>query len=217
MLVFALLTFCAVQVAHAQVSGKTVAKAEPSTNTSRVGETFTVSITIADVENLYGLDVSLRWNASVIEALGTDARLGVESHPGGVLHEISPNADIYLAQDNLTQAEYNLVATSVNPAPPFSGNGTIVNITFKAISLGQSSLDLETELADYPQPGEPSNLIQHTDIGGSIAVVASETPSETPDSGWLIPIAGGLIVLFLVLAAFALVYFKRRQKRKTVQ
>jgi hypothetical protein len=72
-------------------------------------------------------------------------------------------------------------------------------ITFNVTSLGQSGLDLETELADYPSSGEPANLIEHTDVSGSVDVIP-EFPS-------IITVA-----LILILATVALAFSKKRLK-----
>jgi hypothetical protein len=200
-LIFGLLTLLLIQAVLSQVASSTIVKVVPSSSTPRLGETFTVNITIANVQNLYGVDITLRWNVSVLQVLNVNSRLGVESHPDGVLHEISPNAKIEIVEDSVSPAigEYHIVATSVNPAPPFSGNGNVAIITFNVTSLGQSGLDLETELADYPSSGEPANLIEHTDVSGSVDVI--------PEFSSIITVA-----LILILATVALAFSKKRLK-----
>jgi hypothetical protein len=200
-LTFVLVVLFPIQSASSQATSGTTVRAVPSNSTPLLGETFTVNITIANVQNLYGIDVTFRWNASVLQVLNVNSRLGVGSHPGGVLYEILPNAKIEIIEDNVSQAtgEYHIVATSVNPAPSFSGSGNIALITFNVTSLGHSGLELETELADHPASGEHSNLIEHTDIAGSISVIP-EFPS-------IIAVA-----LFLSLATAALAFSKKRLK-----
>jgi hypothetical protein len=200
-LTLGLLVLFPIQFASSQATSGTTVSAVPSTSTPLLGETFTVNITVANVQNLYGIDVTFRWNASVLQVLKVNSRLGVESHPDGVLHEILPNAKIEIIEDSVSQAigEYHIVATSVNPAPSFSGNGNIALITFNVTSLGHSELELETELADYPASGEPSNLIEHTDVAGAISVIP-EFPS-------IIAVA-----LFLSLATAAVAFSKKRLK-----
>jgi len=200
--VFALIALFPIQAVSVQAANGTTISAIPSASTLAIGETFTVNVTISNVQNLYALDVMLRWNASVLQVLNVDSRLGVESHPDGVLHEISPNAEIEVIEDNVSQeiGEYHVVATSVNPAPSFSGNGNIAIITFNVTSLGHSGFEFEeTELADYPASGETANLIEHTTVAGSVNVIP-EFPS-------LITVA-----LFLALATAAVAFSKKRLK-----
>src|SRR4030067_3056877 len=113
----ALFTLYSAQLVSAQ---STTVKVEPSTTTPVVGETLTVNITISNVQNLYGVDVTLRWNTSALKVLSNTSLLGVESHPNGVLHE-----SILIAEASASQqiGAYTLVATSTSPAASFSGSG----------------------------------------------------------------------------------------------
>ena len=160
----ALLVLALAGAVSAQTSSGTEVAAVPSTDAPRVGESFTVNLTISNVENLYGIDVTLNWNTSLLQATNAELLLGVDSHPGGVLHEVLPDA----AVNDLSQStgEFHLVATSVNPAPSFNGSGTIAIITFNVTDAGQANLNVQSELADHPLPGEDSsNFIVHTDVG----------------------------------------------------
>ncbi|MCX8150198.1 MAG: cohesin domain-containing protein [Candidatus Bathyarchaeota archaeon] len=169
-----LLLFCA---ACAQTARTTV-EVEPVHVTAIMDETFTVKIVINNVQNLYGVDVTLSWNNTVLQVISASHLLGIESHQNGVLHETT-EAPIYIVEDNANQqiGTYHLLATSQNPAPAFSGSGTIAVVTFKVISVGHSELKLQTELADFPAEGEPANFIPHTDVGGSVDTVIPEFPT----------------------------------------
>jgi hypothetical protein len=67
----------------------TIVKAEASTNQPHVGDTLTINIKISNVQNLFGIDVTLSWNPSILSVVSATSQLGVESHSGGVLHETS--------------------------------------------------------------------------------------------------------------------------------
>jgi hypothetical protein len=171
----------------------------PSSSTPLLGETFTINITISNVQNLYALDVTLRWNATVLQVLNVNSRLGVESHPDGVLHEVLPNAEIDIIEETVSAevGEYHIAATSVNPASSFSGSGNTAILTFNVTSLGNTALELESELADYPASGEPANLIEHINHVGTVNIIP-EFPSI---------IAVGL---FLAFATTVVVFSKKR-------
>ena len=188
-----------VLAASSQASATTVVKAQPSKSDPRVGETLTVNITISNVENLYGVDVILRWNASVLKFLNAELRLGVESNPGGVLHE-----EVYIVENVATQAEYNLVVTSIGAAPSFNGSGTIAFVTFNVTSIGQAGLQLESELADHPLPGENANLIGHSDVAGSV--------DSVPEFSSIVA-----IVSLMILTTSMLVLATRYLKRNTLK
>jgi hypothetical protein len=175
-LLAALSTLHFIQIAFPQNSSDTEVAINPATTNAFLGETITINITISNVQNLYGLDVTLFWNPSALTIQNVNLRLGVESHPDGVLHE-APSGDIFIQENTTDQenGEYRLVATSVAPATSFSGTGNIAVITFNVTSTGNSELVLITELADYNPSG--SNLIDHTDVNGSVNSVIPEFPS----------------------------------------
>ena len=163
----------------------TVVKVETSTGSPAIGQPFIVTISIDNVENLYGLEIILSWDSFVLQATMVDTRVGVESHADGVLHESSNSPSIFIGENNLlqSQGEYRLVVTSTSPAAPFSGSGNIVKVTFNPISIGSSALGLESQLSDYPLTDlDPSQAINHNTQSSSVTVVAggNNTPSNTP-------------------------------------
>jgi hypothetical protein len=202
--IFGLLALFTIQAASVQAATGTTVSSIPSTATPALGETFTVNITVSNVQNLYGVDVALSWNASVLQVLNVDLRLGVESHPDGVLHEILPDTEIDVVENDVSAeaGTYHIAATSVNPAPSFSGSGNIAVLTFNVTKLGQTGLTLETELADYPASGETANLIEHTNNAGAISVI--------PEFPALIT-----FVLILALATAAVAFSKKHLKPTT--
>jgi len=200
-LIATLLALSLIQTGFSQSSSNTTVAVGPQVINALLGETITVNITLSNVQNLYGVDVSLLWNPSALSIQNIDIRLGVESYLDGILHETS-SAAIFIQGNTTDQenGEYHLVATSVAPAPSFSGSGNIAIITFNVTDIGHSDLILTTQLADYNPSG--SNLIDHIDLGGSVDSVIPEFPSA---------IAIGII---LVLVTAAAVVFKRIVKPK---
>jgi len=192
-LIATLLTLSLIQTAFPQSSSNTKVAVNPASTNALLGKTITINITLSNVQNLYGLDVTLLWNPSALKIQNVNIRLGVESHLDGVLHE-APSADIFVQENNADQenGEYHLVATSVAPASSFSGSGTIASITFNVTDIGHSELILTTELGDYNPSG--SNLIDHTDVNGSVDSVIPEFPSATAIS----------IVIILVITTIVL-------------
>jgi hypothetical protein len=196
-----LLTTCALLAIFpigAVLAQTTTVKVQPSNSAPSVGTTFTVDITISNAKNLYGVDVQLSWNKDILRITDESSQLGVESHPGGVLHQ-----NIYVALDSMSQqtGTYQLVATSEGSAAAFTGNGKIVTLTFSVLNAGHSELTLETELADKPVPPDPANLITHTDLSSSVNPVVPEFSTVFA------------LVVFLILATGALVFSKKRIKK----
>lgn len=160
-----LLTSFLIAIDGVEATSKTVVKVEPPVSFARVGETFTVNLTVANVQNLYGVEVALYWNVSILQVVDVDVRLGVESHTDGVLHE-----DILIAKNDTRNdvGTYWLAATSTAPAPSFNGSGNIVRLTFVVIEVGSCELDLETKLASNIIPLGSIHVapIAHTTVSG---------------------------------------------------
>jgi hypothetical protein len=196
-----LLTICAllavVPIYEVMAQGATV-KVQPSTAAPKYSETFTVDITVSNVQNLYAVDVQLSWNKDIIRITSATPQLGVESHSGGVLHQ-----NVYIALNSMSQqtGTYQLVATSEGSAAAFSGSGKIVTLTFTVIHTGHSELTLETELADKPVLPNPANLINHTDVSSSVNAVIPEFSTVFA------------LVVFLILATGTLVFSKKRMMK----
>lgn len=162
----------------------TVVRAEASTSQPHVADLLTINIKISNVQNLFGVDVTLSWNPSVLSVVSATSQLGVESHSGGVLHE-SSSYPIEVVDDTASQSigQYHLLATSTGSASPFSGSGTIADLTFRVINPGSTGLALTSELSDHPSAGGNANLIVHTDTADSVTAVASgPSTSPTPTS-----------------------------------
>ena len=175
------LMFYPILVVSSQVS--TAVVVEPSTVSVHLGESFDVTVSLSNVQNLYGLEILLNWNPAVLRVANIDIHLGVETFSDGVLHESSYSPPIFIAENNLTQTrgEYRLVATSMAPAPSFSGSGSIVRITFEPIILGDSALDLESQLYDYPpvdRDPRTSSPLEHTTLGSFVTVEEQTLPSS---------------------------------------
>ena len=238
LLILFCLVFCPILTVSSQFS--TIAKVEPSTVSTLLGEYFTVTINLANVQNLYGLELILKWNPAVLRATNVDIRLGVETFSDGILHESTYSPPIFIAENNLTQTkgEYRLAATSMAPASSFSGSGNIVRITFEPTSLGDSALDLESQLFDYPpidRDPRTSFPIDHATQDSLVTVKESTitpspapTPTPTPTPPNMGPTSPpnyeplltseqlGIIVSVIIAAAVIgvglLLYLKRRKR-----
>ena len=162
----------------------TTVKVEPSIKSPIMGQTFTVTISIFNVQNLYSIEIILNWDPSVLRATNVETRVGLETFADGVLHLSSNSPPIFIAENNLTQNEgkYTLTVTSMAPAPAYSGSGNIVKITFSSISLGSSALNLQSQLYDYPPTERDPRIslaIDHVVQDSSVTVIAASNTSPS--------------------------------------
>ena len=180
-----LLMLIITRIATVKATPGTTIRVEPYGSMAQVGESFTINVTLSDVQNLYGVEVAVRWNASILQLVNVDVRLGNESNPDGILHE-----PIFIAINETVQNEgrYHLAAASTVPADSFNGTGNIVKLTFNVTGLGICRLDLDagvTELRGKPPPEEVAPLIEHTTVDAFFgrqvsisALPATVTPNE---------------------------------------
>jgi hypothetical protein len=93
-----------------------------------VGKEFTVAVKITDVTNLYGFDLKLRWNTTVLEYVSHSVKVPRNTYPDGVLWDPTLQAANTV---NETAGTYWIAYSSMNPAPAFNGSGTAFTMTFR--------------------------------------------------------------------------------------
>jgi len=187
LLVTSLLVVLPIQMVKAQT---TTVSVTPQNSTVPVGKTVTVTVQLSDVQNLYGLDMTLDYNNTVLQLTNQQPDLGTNAIPGGVLYGNPLTTDINSLQSGglyyntslSTSSEYHLFATSAGSASSFNGSGTIVTLTFKVIGAGKSPLTLSSTLSDHPVPSETASPIPHNDYSGTVYVTSSSSSSPTPSS-----------------------------------
>jgi hypothetical protein len=202
-IVLTILIFTLIMVSFASVvsAQSTVVRAEASTSQPKVGDTLTVKITISNAQNLFGIDVTLYWNSSVLQLVSATPQLGVESHSGGVLHE-SSNYPIEVVNNDASQssATYHLIATSTGSSTPaFTGSGTIAIVTFTVSATGSTALalsDVEISIKGSSDVVTPSTSVD------SVNPIIPEFPTVT------------IIVLFLFIATASIAISTKLLERR---
>jgi hypothetical protein len=186
-------------------SPETAVDVLPYASAYSVGQSFTINITVLNVQNLYGVEATVNWNSSVLELSNVDIRLG-HTDIDGVLYNTSSTSPPFIAENSTQDGQYAIAATSTGPAPSFNGSGNIVRITFNVTNSGHSNVDLESQLYDYPPPDrEPrvSNPIEHTTTGGQFNTTVAEIPNSA------------ILLVFTALTVSALVLSKKIARKRT--
>ncbi|MGD6805449.1 MAG: cohesin domain-containing protein [Candidatus Bathyarchaeia archaeon] len=196
-LLFSLASTCFVYAASAETMS---VKAEASSSEPKVGDTLTVNVKISNAQDIFGLDVTVDWNPDVLQFISATPQLGVESHPGGVLHE-STDYPIDTQDNSNTAGEYHLLATAQGASTAgFTGSGTIVTLTFNVTSTGSTGLSLDVELA---QLGNTEIIVPSTSVD-TVNATIPEFPTTL------------LIVAILVAAAATIIASTKLLKNKTI-
>jgi len=121
---------------------------DPQTSIGMIDSSFTINVNIADVVNLYGWEVRMIWNATILDAVEVTQGSFLKSSGDTFFTNVINNTEGYLIAD----------CTLLGNAMGVSGNGVLMTVDFYVKTSGQSILDLNetTLLNPLEQP------IEHT-------------------------------------------------------
>ncbi len=159
------------RIATCQI-GPTV-RVSPASIQMASGGTGQTSVEVADVSNLYGVAFRLNYAPNLVEVVDADPDTsGVQVALGSVFREVQ----FFVVRNEANNGVINFSATRQSPTPPFGGTGSLVNITWRGRTTGQTTLRLdEVKLAD--PDGQPlfatieNGLIQVT---ATVAVIQGQ-------------------------------------------
>lgn len=187
-----------IQLVVAQAASGTLVEVKPHASFAPVGETFSVNITVVNVQNLYGIEATLYWNASILDLVKVNVRLGESD---GVLYK-----PLFPVQNETSQqqSKYILAETSTPPAPSFNGTGNIVRLTFNVTRIGSCELSLGVKLASNIMTPAGVAPISHATIDGFFGPIqinafpVSITVGESLNiSGFIAPAQANVTVTIL--------------------
>jgi hypothetical protein len=190
----------------------------------RSGEQGTISLQVADVQNMYGLEFHLTFDPNIVEVVDADAsKPGVQIKPG----DWFKNSFVATNKADNTIGKIDFAVTLLNPAPPVNGDGVTAAITFKAKNNGTSPLKVEKAILASRDGKEIKSVWQDGAIGvsssgqtPSVKLVTRSSEGETaPEESTGLPIraivllgiAGMGVVAFLgVLVLVGILFLRRR-------
>ncbi len=173
MIVFLIVSTIAVVSVSKASPGPTVISVEPPTSTAKVGETFTVNITITDVTNLYFWEFHMNFSSTILNAIGVTE--------GPFLSDVD-STSWSMAPPNINNTAGTVKAfNNLWTWPPGGANGTgvLCNITFQVKEVGNTALDFYYTLLD-DEMGHP--VIEHTAEDGFFSNVHDVAITEVTAS-----------------------------------
>ncbi|MGB9134263.1 MAG: PKD domain-containing protein, partial [Candidatus Bathyarchaeia archaeon] len=118
---------------------------EPQNGTATVGASYTITVKVANVTNLYGFDIQIRWGTAVLKYISHTVFVG---QTGGVL-----NPPTYINVDEVNEASgpfsvpgavegttYWISSICLGGAVPFNGTGIVFTMTFEVIREGECDI-----------------------------------------------------------------------------
>lgn len=133
MMLFALLTAAQFSPGLAQTC---LVRLQPNPIEVKVGETAQLVVDIVDVQELYGVDLLIKFDPDVLEVV--DAYTGQEGTQVDFGTFLDSGLEIRNIVDNTT-GTVRFAMTQLNPSLPKSGSGQLVVITFKGKKVSSSS------------------------------------------------------------------------------
>ncbi len=121
----------------ASISQNAVLYFAPDTLNVQLGQSFNLSICIANVQGLTGWSLGLSWNSSVIELNPASSRAVVE----GSFLKAEASTSFQVSQYNVGTGRLSLISCAAWPSG-VSGNGTLLIICFRAVSFGGTSITI---------------------------------------------------------------------------
>jgi hypothetical protein len=130
------------------VTADTVVRIDPAEQDVSVGQEVTVDVYVADVVGLYGADVRLSFDPTLLAVNDANPGLpGVQVALGPLLTR-SQYFAIRNEADNGAGTIW-VALTQLNPAPPVNGSDVVMKVTFHALAEGAGTLHVSgVELAD---------------------------------------------------------------------
>lgn len=196
-----------------------VLKIEPEMVGVKPGDLVEISVQGEALQELYGAEVHLRFDAAMLEFQDADANQdGVQCTPG----EMWSEGFTALNRVDQQNGRIDFAVTLLNPAPAFSGAGLILKCQARGKRLGSSEIVIEnailatregTQIAfntqngrvEVSESGKASANENQTSTGQS-----GEQPTEGGKSGegevsiYLVIVAVGGLLLFVVAGFVAL-------------
>lgn len=126
--------------AEGQAASASIVRCNPAVAVGQANKTLNVDIYVENVVDLYGGDVRLSFDPTLLQVVDNDPNAnGIQIL---LLDEfISPDFVVRKNADN-TVGTIWYAATQVNPSQPVSGSGPLARITFQAVQTGTFTLPI---------------------------------------------------------------------------
>jgi len=171
------------------VQTEPIVRLKPATQQLNPGEATTVDILVENVFDLYGAEIELEFEPTILQVLDANSGVdGVQISPGNFL---SSDFVVRNEADNaLGRVIY--VVVQVDPAPPANGNGVLASFTVQAVALGESDLIFSAPVKLSDPTGQPilaeveESIIS---VGGAAPPTMSPEPTQPPATTTVPPVA----------------------------
>ncbi len=131
------------------ITAQSVAMLElsPAQQQVAVEDVLTVTVSLADVVGLYGADIGLTFDPTVLEVVDADpVKPGVQITAGDFLNTTSPHGILAANEADNEVGTISYAASLTSPTEPAEGSGALCIINFRAKAAGHSMLRIASAL-----------------------------------------------------------------------
>ena len=146
-----------------------------------VGQTVPLPVSVADIQDLYGIEFHLRFDPAVVQVADADPSTnGVQVAEGDFL-----SADFVARNEVDNQAgTIDYAVMQVNPNEPRSGGGTLLIIRFQGVGAGRTSqLEVEAIVLTTRDGDVIPVTVTDEEIRVKDAAAIGDTATPSPTSG----------------------------------
>jgi len=182
---------------------------DPPSSAVSLGKNTTITIKVANVTDLYGYDIWMTYNGSILEVMEKSV-----TGPGQV---VPSDTDDYVITDMSVSGAVKLgvVFIGAHGVPSFNGSGILLWVTFKGKMVGNTTLHLDTSWTElYDKNAQ--EIPMDPPVDGVVSVLSSP-----PVGGIWIPVDKfSLLAPYIALAStiilavsISVAYIKYRKKQ----
>lgn len=164
-----------VEATSTQVNSTTVA-VSPASTTIGCGEDLVIQFRLNDVVDLYGADVRVAYDPSILDVVDANPNSpGVQIAPGTLPDVSGGNGLIQVNDVDVGAGAISYAAVLLSPADPQSGDGPIASATFRGKADGTSQITFTSVLLS----DQNASQIHADLVGGQIIVECNGQPTAT--------------------------------------
>ncbi len=173
---------------------------DPPSQSVRVGDYFVVDVMARDVSNVAAYDFTVQFdpNILILSGISNGTFLG------------STRRGVFCPTPTVSDRQVRFGCVSSGSAPGASGTGLLAEITFRALALGTSSLDLPA----YALADPFGNTISAKAAGGSVSVSAT---GSVPPASKVAPRYAAVAVLLTGMAGLLVRPTGRKRSKKRIK
>jgi len=114
----------------------TTFKVEPETSSGQVGAFITVDFNVSDAEDLWGWQVEMEWDPTVLDYVSHTFGNFLAGQPGGTSQLLDP----YFVDDGLLLCS----EATLGSIPGVDGDGWLCSVEFEVLRLGATTIDISS-------------------------------------------------------------------------